>query len=348
VIKQSVICLLTAALFTFKLLPICAAEPIVTIPVGQIKDFAVAKDASTLSQNYPNYREIVGGNPVYIVPKPISIGDGFATVYAESQQTRLNVPLGWLVMETLAGAYCMVPDQSVQVVLHSEGDRSFAELRKNALSEMKGKAPQSNITVKQFDTDGGGFAIETHGFSWHGKKMSMLRVFTPHPHQPNQFKFVSLQCPEGQLQNFEPLLGAMLKSRSIDWDFKETSKVYSKAGSEADECEPIARKTAAALISGDSKAFASLISPKMLAAMGGPTGFKTRFDTQADFMKGSVMPPVSSNMQSYANPAGQKGFAFTYVFQTTSGKNKQLDLVVVKDNGKLLVSGLSLGSIELH
>jgi hypothetical protein len=344
--RQLILSVLSVAIFVLIMPPVYAGDLFTGLPVKQLKDFALAQDASTLSQDYPKYREIGSGRSLYIVPKPLSVGEGFAKIYAESQQSQLCVPLGWLVMETMGGTVCFTPDQSVQIFLRTEAGRSFSDLRTNAVTEFKSRLPQSNATVNKFDTNDGDFAIEASPIPWRGAQASMLRVFTPHPHQPLVCKSVTLVCPEGQLQKYEPLIAAMLNSRTIDWDYRETAKGYAKEVSEADCCKPIAVATMQALVDHDATMFKGVISAKALAAMGGTSKFKESFDKDAGFVKDVLLPPLSSEVESYAEPIANKPVAFKYYFRTTTGKYKRLDVVVVRESGRLVVSEVSLRSID--
>jgi S1-C subfamily serine protease len=192
-------------------------------PVGDYKDYALSKDATSYDQ----------GNPVndgLRVSKVLEKGDGWVKLAAASSNTVLKMPMGWQADEDGQKSTFFTPNKKVRFVNHFNDmaaefgkQITFAEFRMTArvtLEEKLAGSGQQSAKVEQLDLPDGSIALKVRGIRTEsGEKNALVQVFTPDSADKSSHYCMSLSLitPEPEFDRFLGLLGLILRDRQILW-----------------------------------------------------------------------------------------------------------------------------------
>jgi hypothetical protein len=195
-------------------------------PKGSFSDYGFSRDYKSFDPKDPvNAKRLEDGDGE--VPRVSAKPPSAATINSASTYTIVTVPLGWYALDEGNQTRIVTPDEKTRFIMHFEDiapSKSFDQFKKSMLAEMEGqlKPSQPNAKFDQFDLPDGSIAVEIKDLvTKSGSKNGMVTVITPNPRskESRYAMSISLTTPQADLPKYEGLLGLMLKSRKVMWEY---------------------------------------------------------------------------------------------------------------------------------
>lgn len=205
------------------------------LPIGRYRDFALARDAKSLSPDEPINALFIKeglGRPV----KLLKIGDGFAHVRAASLNATLNVPLGWTVLESHEDLKIWSADRRTLVTMQffdalngsSKAARAtprqlFDMARKNVRAVAQSATRPGVSRLREFALPDGSYGVEVRnavpneGYPEDGQRSAIVEILTPNPKNPRFPLVLALSTPMKRYPRDLKLIGLLVRDRKIVW-----------------------------------------------------------------------------------------------------------------------------------
>lgn len=189
------------------------------LPIGEYSTYAHSTTDDSLRVN-------LNTGDKSMLPTMMSVQDSYATVFARSAETQLNIPLGWYGVENGVRTTFMLEDQRTRIqfrIASLEGKTwdTFKETFKENWLKSAGTAVSAeNMAINQIsDTQ---FYTVIHHMKTNGESENgIINLVTYQPEYPEFYHSTLLITSDAEVDGYLGLVGLVARDMKIKWDTYE-------------------------------------------------------------------------------------------------------------------------------